>query len=115
MYIPSVSNPAANPMNPMKRRMAPRIISGRDTAPGFGYRRAYTINSMKILLVDILINSLINLGERGAAYLASNTMSLLVLFLYMILYPHSRHRIASRGRISFSLENKYFLRNKNKT
>ena len=30
-------------------------------------------------------NSLINLGEGGAAYLASKTMSLLVLFLYMIL------------------------------
>ena len=31
-------------------------------------------------------------------------MSLLVLFLYMILYPHSRHLIASLGRISFSLK-----------
>ena len=48
-------------------------------------------------------------------YLASNTMSLLVLFLYMILYPHSRHRIASRGRISFSLQNKYLKEIQTKT
>ena len=37
-------------------------------------------------------------------YLASNTINLLVLFLYMILYPHSRHLMASLGRISFSLK-----------
>ena len=43
-----------------------------------------------------------NVGTRLFTYLASKTINLLVLFLYMILYPHSRHRIASRGLISFS-------------
>ncbi len=36
------------------------------------------------------------------AYRASKTMSLLVLFLYMILYPHSLHLMVSLGLISFS-------------
>ena len=47
--------------------------------------------------------------DEYSNYLASKTISLLVLFLYIILYPHSRHLIASLGRISFSLKIHTFL------
>ncbi len=42
--------------------------------------------------------------RADSVYLASKTMRRLVRFLYMIRQPHSRHLIASLGRISFSLK-----------
>ena len=62
--------------------------------------------SVKVLYMKMRIRRLYNV------YLASKTINLLVLFLYMILYPHSRHLMASLGLISFSLTNKIRLKPK---
>lgn len=57
--------------------------------------KSYTLTANTNANEDILLNSIF--------HRASKTTNLLVLFLYIILYPHSLHLIGSLDFISFSV------------